>query len=222
MQLVTQLVAGQGAAPPDTFWKAATVVVMALSGIAGIWVTVRSNFPKRKIQYEVSRIPLLSRPDRREVLEIRANGKPLKDPQLLEITLQNKSRRDIPKEATDNDYSLIFWFTARTVELIDEEIRTPGSPMPYADIGPDCLYLGAGAIGRHVRATYVVLVDGKSRCTPDNRIVHCTIEPGITPDIRARLNWRNWAYIPAVLAIGTLAGVGFSQVMGWALDFINS
>jgi uncharacterized protein YjbI with pentapeptide repeats len=131
-----------------TFWAAAgTVAVLATGTIAIILALLQDN-PVRRLECTMSVAPLLqgSAEETPGKLQMTWDGVVLKDPHVLEITLFNRGRRDIPKE--DFDQPLEFRVGATILAVL--RIISGSSSSVFRAVGfeGDLLKVGPGLIRR--------------------------------------------------------------------------
>jgi hypothetical protein len=83
-----------------TLWAALAVPASLIAGFAAAWATVKATAPKRQLAYRLRRAtPLLTATG--TTLEVRLAGTVLTDPQIMEIQLVNRGKRDIGSELYD-------------------------------------------------------------------------------------------------------------------------
>ncbi len=144
-----------------TFWAASGTITAVAIGITSILVIWLQGNPIRSLRYGMSTAPLLqeaaqSMPAK---LQVTYDGKPVKEPHILEVTLSSRGRQDIAGGDFDSQ-PLDFKVGAQVLALL----RTTCSPgtgtfnaVRFAD---DTLKVGPGNIGRRQTIKFTLLADG--------------------------------------------------------------
>lgn len=148
----------------DTFWAATGVVVALVVGVAGVYVAYRAALPKRRLVYSFGSSALIQRHQRTvstQELSIYLGGRPLIDPHLVSLRLENTGRLDISSAQFDQGGSLRVDFGLPVVELVSAVAEPPGAYglMPN-DWGAEGVTIPPGRLGRGEAITYTLLVEG--------------------------------------------------------------
>jgi uncharacterized protein YjbI with pentapeptide repeats len=130
-----------------TFWTAAGTVAVLVTGTTAIILAVLQANPVRRLECMMSVAPLLqgSAGETPGKLQVTWEGAALQDPHILEITLFNRGRRDIPGE--DFDQPLEFRVGASILAILR---AASGSSAAFRAVGfdGDILKVGPGLIRR--------------------------------------------------------------------------
>ncbi len=92
---------------PALLW---TVVGVAIGAIAAVYTAVtyyRAN-PKRRLEFAVEVVRLVSAPTEIKNLDVRLNGLQIPDPHLVTLRVFSNSRADIPSDSFDAARPLVF------------------------------------------------------------------------------------------------------------------
>ena len=147
-----------------TFWAGAGVAAVLLSTVAIVWVTLRVGSLKRRLLYSMPVVtPLLNeRPGMPRDVEVRRAGQLLTFPQVVNIELVSRGRRDIPRDAFDGGEPLCLDVGVPIVECLQVKISPTDRPEPLCKIDGAKLLVGPSLISRRQTMVFSLLVDGPS------------------------------------------------------------
>jgi hypothetical protein len=147
-----------------TFWAGASVAAVLLSTVAIVWVTLRVGSLKRRLLYSMPVVtPLLNeRPGMPRDVEVRRAGQLLTFPQVVNIELVSRGRRDIPRDAFDGGEPLCLDVGVPIVECLQVKISPSDRPEPLCKVDSSKLLVGPSLIGRRQTMVFSLLVDGPS------------------------------------------------------------
>ncbi|MFI1304052.1 hypothetical protein [Streptomyces sioyaensis] len=145
----------------DAFWKAATAVIALLALSWGVY-TWRFKDPKRQFLYGMSNpTPLLSAPEGvRQDLELRHRGEVLTDPHVLQVTLINRGRKDIPSTDFDGGRSIRCDLGVRIIAHLSSTCVPESLKAPKLAIKATVIEAAPTLIRSRQSITYALLVDG--------------------------------------------------------------
>lgn len=188
-----------------TLWTATGAIVALLVGLAIAVVTYIVAFPKRRLLYEMTvATPLLTAPAGiRDDIELRHRGVPLTEPQLLEIQLISRGRKDIPSHSYDNGDPIILDVGVRIVEVLKTCSQPVSARPPRVSRNETSLSIGPSLISKRQEIVFTLLVDGSNphlKC--QSSLVDVEVRQLQTEDLRPVI-----ATLPMVgLAVGVVAG----------------
>jgi len=152
------------------FWISDTFLGMAgiIVGMTGVWAAFRAANPRQELAFQVNAsVPLLTghidRP--RDLVEVRVDGRILRNAQLIELRLVNRGRRDIPTEAFDQKRPLCIDVGAPIVKILNAVHSPHGLRHPRLDVLDNVLTVGPDLFKRGQEITVSLLVDGQPRIT---------------------------------------------------------
>jgi hypothetical protein len=172
-----------------TFWAAivGSIGTIAL-GLTATWFASK-QIPKRCLTYHMSDpIALLRSQYLPKGLEILRTGQVLKDPELVDITLQSAGRQPITAHQFIEKVPLTLNLGVPIVEVLRVESFPPERTNPPCGISDTTLVVGPCALAAKQRVIFSLLVDGKLKLTsnlPDVEIRHQ--EGWATPVVRRKL-----------------------------------
>jgi hypothetical protein len=146
-----------------TFWAGAGTIAGVLVGIIAIYVAIVLANPVRRLECGMSAAPLLqgSAQDMPGLLRITWNGIDLEDPQILEVNLVNRGRRDIASEDFDQPLEFRVGVGVRVLAIL----RTASGPKSTAfravAFEDDLLKVGPGLIRQHQSIKFTLLASGQ-------------------------------------------------------------
>lgn len=145
-----------------TFWAGAGTVAALLGAAAGVWATFMVGSLRRRLYYGMrAAAPLLAAPDgMRSKLELRYDGAPLADPQVLTVQLISRSRKDIPSDAYNDGQPLRLDVGAPILEILQTTSAPETLPPPSITRDGTALAIGPSLIGKRHNITITVLTDG--------------------------------------------------------------
>ena len=144
-----------------TFWAASGTIAAVAIGITSILVIWLQGNPIRSLRYGMSTAPLLQEAAQSMPGKLQAtyDGKPVREPHILEVTLSSRGRQDIASGDFDGQ-PLDFKVGAQILALL----RTTCSPETgtFSAVGftDDTLKVGPGNIGRRQTIKFTLLADG--------------------------------------------------------------
>lgn len=195
-----------------TFWAGAGVVAGIVGTVAVILVTLRVGSSKRRLLYSMPVVtPLLNdRPGMPRDVEVRRAGQLLTYPQVVNIELVSRGRRDISRDDFDGGEPLRLDVGVPIVECLQTKISPSDRSEPLCKVDGSKLFVGPSLIGRRQTMVYSLLVDGQSPklSRPQQSLIDVDLRPRDTVSEQRR---RAAGYL-------VLAGVGVSVVFG-ALAF---
>jgi hypothetical protein len=147
-----------------TFWAGAGTVAGVVGTMAVIWVTLRVGSSKRRLLYSMPVVtPLLNeRPGMPRDVEVRRAGQLLTYPQIVNIELTSRGRRDITRDAFDGGEPLRLDVGVPIVECLQVKISPSDRPEPLCKIDGAKLLVGPSLISRRQTLVFSLLVDGPS------------------------------------------------------------
>ena len=194
------------------FWVAVAGVVVAVVAVVVTW---RVAYPKRRLVYGmpvVTRLLNVATGGVRPVLEVRHGDRVLSDPYVLEVTLINEGRRDIPSDAFDRARPLVLDLGVPIVELL-EITTSPGHAVPVVEQYETGLRIGPDLIARRQKLAFSLLVDeppGKLKCPPPHPI---DIDVRSYEPLRSSTVEQATAVVSSMLPGGRVLGAA----MAWAV-----
>lgn len=143
-------------------------------GALTLWITWRVANPKRRLLYGMPvATPLLNAgQDVRHGLEVRRGDHILTDPHVLEVTLFNQGRLDIPSSAFDRGRPLTLDVGVPVLDIL-KTTTSPDHAVPTIDFDGTALKIGPDLLGRRQKISFSLLVDGPDpalSCPPPHPI----------------------------------------------------
>lgn len=150
------------------------MVATVTFGLWAVWVAWRVAYPKRRLLYAMPVATRLLNAERdvRQGLEVRRGDQILSDPYVLEVTLVNQGRRDIPSSAFDQGRPLTLDVGVPVLDVL-KTTSSPGHGLPSVTVEGTALKIGPDLISRRQKISFSLLVDGpdpKLRCPPPHPI----------------------------------------------------
>ena len=144
-----------------TFWAGAGAVVALLVGIAGAAISYIVGYPRRRLFYMLwSSVPLIAGPkDSAKELEVKHLGTALKTPQLVEIGMISRGRKDIPSSAYDQGRPIRLDLGTPILDILKVANLPESSQTPAIVIDGTALAVGPSLIAKGQRISVVVLTD---------------------------------------------------------------
>lgn len=145
-----------------TFWAAVAVPVAILIGVATVWVTWLSPYPKRRLLYSmpVTTSMLNRQSDVSDELRVIYGTKQLDCPYVVNVQLTGKGRSDIPRDAFDGGKPLCLDVGTPIVECLQVTTTPADRPEPLWTIDSSKLLIGPSLIGKRQVTVFSLLVDG--------------------------------------------------------------
>lgn len=197
--------------------------VIAVAGVAAAivaaWIGWRATNPRRRLRYGMAVVaPLLNAGqgarDGIDRIEVRHRDRVLTDPHVLEVTLVNEGRRDIPSNTFDQDQPLTLDVSAPILEIL----KTAASPNRALSVVPEgtALKIGPGLIVRRQKVSFSLLVDGSA---PK---LTCPQPPLINIDVRYDSPPRTSLATRLTLVTAAVAAWGAEVVVVGELPFFEA
>jgi hypothetical protein len=145
------------------FWAGATVLVTLIVGIATIVVTFVVGFPKRRLLYGLwTTTPVgASGKSGTEDLQVSHRGVPLKAPQILEIILFTRGRKDIPSSAYDQGRPIRLDVGIPVLEVLGASSYPKSYETSKVTADGTALLIGPDLIRAGQRISIPILVDSR-------------------------------------------------------------
>jgi hypothetical protein len=193
-----------------TLWAVLAVVASLVVGVPTFLVTWA---PRQRLLYGAAPATrLLTTGTSLDNLEIRHRGRPLANPHLLDVTLTNRGRRDIPSSAFDQGRPLVFDVGAAILEVLQVRCDPMSALTPPTRHYGNALMIGPELISRSETITISLLVDGDHpglTCTMPV-LAQVTLTPRTPATSTEPASW------PTVAAVAT-AAAGWAAVAAMAL-----
>jgi Pentapeptide repeats (8 copies) len=143
-----------------TFWAAAGTVAVVATGTIAIILAVLQSKTVRRLECTMSVAPLVqgSAGDPSGKLQMTWDGAVLKDPHILDITLFNRGRGDIPSDYFDQP--LEFRVSVTILAVLRSVSGSSSSVFRAVDFEGDLLKVGPGLIRRHQAIKLTLLTIG--------------------------------------------------------------
>jgi hypothetical protein len=191
-----------------TFWAVAAVAVAILIGVATMWVTWISPFPKRRLLYSMpAATSMLNRQSElTDELKVIYGAKQLESPYVVNIEIASRGRADIPRDAFDGGKPLCLDIGAPIVECLQVTTTPPDRPEPMCAIDGSKLLIGPSLIGRRQTTVFSLLVDGPApRLSPP---VQSLVDVDLRPGSSSEPFIRQQRQVPLVSLLFLLAAAG--------------
>ncbi|MFE2360682.1 hypothetical protein [Streptomyces virginiae] len=159
-----------------SWWQfAITITAGLVVGSLAAWATMRSNNPKRKINWWVqSNTPLMSEQFAGGNLTVNFVGIPVASPRIVELVIANTGRRDITAGMFHNGEAMKFDFDADVCTILDIATSPSGSVLPSTNTGAwvvvgnetsgeSWLEIKPSLLRRGQVVTVTILVDGDEK-----------------------------------------------------------
>jgi hypothetical protein len=146
------------------FLGVAGIAVGLIFGVIGVWAAFKAANPLRALPLQLRAVvPLLTSavPQASDEVEIRVDGQILQYPQVVELKLANRNRRDIPTEAFDQHRPLCIDVGVPIVKILNRVDTPAGVRLPNLTYKGRVLALGPDLFKRGQSVTISLLVDGK-------------------------------------------------------------
>ncbi|MGW7465851.1 hypothetical protein ACWGJT_14370 [Streptomyces xantholiticus] len=183
-----------------SWWQFAITITAALAvGALAAWATMRSNNPKRKINWWVqSNTPLMSEQFAGGNLTVNFLGIPVASPRIVELVIANAGRRDITAGMFHNGEAMKFDFEADVCTILDLTTSPGGSVLPSRNTGAwtvvgnqtsgeSWLEIEPSLLRRGQVVTVTVLVDGDEKPVQCVRFPLVDVEQAsVAPGARSR------------------------------------
>lgn len=127
--------------------------------------------------------PLLNdRPGMPRDVEVRRAGQLLTYPQIVNIHLVSRGRRDISRDAFDGSEPLCLDVGVPIVECLQVKVSPSDRAEPLCKVDGSKLFVGPSLIGRRQTMVYSLLVDGQSPklSRPQQSLIDVDLRPGET------------------------------------------
>ncbi|MFD4918890.1 hypothetical protein ACFWNR_37520 [Streptomyces virginiae] len=144
------------------FWTATGVLVALLVGAATVLITHRVGTAGKRIDIGIRKVTALVRaPAGVEAdLELRHRGRVVAAPQIVEIALSNRGRRDITRNDFDNNSPIRLGVGASVIAVLQSSSSSSHNPPQPLTTDDSTLRFGPALIKRGQYISYSVLVDG--------------------------------------------------------------
>jgi hypothetical protein len=163
------------------FWTIAGVVAVLLVGAVTIAVTWVIGVPKRSLVYSLPVVTsLLPRGTRFaenafDELQVAYGGKPLKDPHIVSLRIESRSRRDIRSEDFDQGKPLVFRIGVPIVSLVGAS-RSRDFPADGFRISEESVEVGPVLVRTKTRLTVDLLTDGSPSVVCESSLADVTVK----------------------------------------------
>jgi hypothetical protein len=202
--------AGISPSPWYTNWSLwlAVIGIATLLATVVFWLLGRIDWPRRLITYEVIMTSLLTTQLKGLTgdIQIMRDGRVLKDPYVVYIRLDYRSRKDLSSDDFDQGKPILFEFGAQIVNALGGTV-TPDA----AGAGSTCLSIGPALVRRGRLARVTLLVEGQPRVRVQNPLANVKLKdqsPGAQASRRTRLRAaQGWLVLVAAAAVAIASGV---------------
>jgi uncharacterized membrane protein len=193
------------------FLGVAGIVVTFVAGAIGVWAAFRAADLRQVVTFEVQTIaPFLTEAARDACgdVELHLDGKILNEPQVLDIRVANRSRRDIASSDFDQGRVLRLDVAVPVIKLLRFTSVPAEFRPPRVEIDGTALVLGPDLIKRGQSFVFSLLVDGSTPCItfPETPLLNISIrrlEAGVPGGSLKRRR----TLVPITLALGLAVGV---------------
>jgi hypothetical protein len=204
-----------------TFWFTAVGVVSAAGiGVLGNSISLRSA-PKRRLYYRMAAsVALLTTDGAKQGLEVRRGSRSLKDPRIVDITIQSSGRQSIDSTMFDQGRPLSLRLGVPIVEVLKAESEPREQAIPDFRFIDSTLEVGPGVFAPRQVIKFSVLVDGQPSLDLVSHLSDVQIHrQALAPDELTRRRFRYAAVIScaaAVLAFALYINVGTQVAPNYA------
>jgi hypothetical protein len=196
-----------------TLWAAAgTIAVLVTSAIATYVAFVLAS-PVRRLECAMTAAPLLqgSAQDMPGLLNITWEGTELRDPNILEVNLVNRGRRDIVGE--DFDQSLEFRVGVRILAILRSASGQGSTAFRAVGFKDDLLMVGPALIRRRQSIKFTLLASGRDPVLTSSAAAVRDVDVEVLPTERSSRRWsirtRAAASLAVAAAMAGLVLIGF-------------
>ena len=191
------------------FWAVIGVAAALLVGVATMWVTWLSPYPKRRLYCWMP----AATPGMPADIEVRCKvqDKPPENPHVVTVELTSTGRFDIDRTAFDGGDPLRLDVGAPIVKCVEITTRPTDRMVPPHDIDGSVLLVRPALIRMRQRISFSLLVDGPSpQLGPPIQSLRDVDIQWLDPRTEAR---RQWVVFLATLAGTLLAVTGVSYLI---------
>lgn len=144
-----------------TFWGAAGAIAVLVTGAVATWVAFVLANPVRRLQCVMSAAPLLKAPPQGvSGLQITWDGTELREPNVLDVSITNRGRRDITGDDFDLKQPLEFRVHAKILAILGTSTTSNSTAFSAVVFDDDVLKVGPGLIPRRQTIKFTLLAIG--------------------------------------------------------------
>jgi len=186
-----------------------SVLGIVIATFVSIWTLRRTN-PKRQLRYRVEATPLLAATaDGVGRVSVGVDGRPVRNPQIVHLTLWSDGRADIGSASFDGGLPLIFDLGAVIIDRLPDAVP---SPIRFEVQEPSRLIVRPTLLPRKFETSARVIVDGTPVVAPNYVLTDVPVVEDRAPQVREaidtsrqRIRVTPLLVTTGVLALGTIS-----------------